>query len=131
MILPIADLCFSKHLDQGARQKKLSVYDAAYLELAMRSQLPLSTMHADWAQAAKQAGVPIFVGTDFSRDDRRMGLGLFLGGWPQSLGHLIYLIHSIEFVFFMIKPSRSIFAIARYRASCVTPISEAIDFKSD
>ena len=43
-----------------ARRYKLSAYDAAYLELAMRSGLPLATLDADLAKAATTAGVPIF-----------------------------------------------------------------------
>jgi len=43
-----------------ARRYKLSAYDAAYLELALRSGLPLSTLDADLAKAATSAGVPIF-----------------------------------------------------------------------
>ena len=43
-----------------ARRYKLSAYDAAYLELAMRSGLPLATLDVDLAQAAATAGVPIF-----------------------------------------------------------------------
>jgi predicted nucleic acid-binding protein len=39
---------------------KLSAYDAAYLELAMRSGLPLATLDADLAKAVTTAGVPIF-----------------------------------------------------------------------
>jgi predicted nucleic acid-binding protein len=43
-----------------ARRYKLSVYDAAYLELALRTGLSLSTLDADLAKAATFAGVPIF-----------------------------------------------------------------------
>jgi len=43
-----------------ARRYKLSAYDAAYLELALRTGLPLATLDADLARAAKTAGVPIF-----------------------------------------------------------------------
>lgn len=45
-----------------ARRYKLSAYDAAYLELAMRSGLPLATLDADLAAAASAAGVPLFAG---------------------------------------------------------------------
>lgn len=44
-----------------ARRYKLSAYDAAYLELAMRSGLPLATLDADLAAAATAAGVLLFV----------------------------------------------------------------------
>ena len=43
-----------------ARRYKLSAYDAAYLELALRKGLPLATLDADLARAASTAGVPIF-----------------------------------------------------------------------
>lgn len=43
-----------------ARRYRLSAYDAAYLELAMRLGIPLVTLDADLAKAAKKAGVPAF-----------------------------------------------------------------------
>lgn len=43
-----------------ARRYKLSAYDAAYLELALRTGLPLATLDADLAKAASSAGVPVF-----------------------------------------------------------------------
>ena len=43
-----------------ARRYKLLAYDAAYLELALRKGLPLATLDADLAQAAKSAGVHAF-----------------------------------------------------------------------
>jgi predicted nucleic acid-binding protein len=43
-----------------ARRYKLSAYDAAYLELALRTGLPLATLDAGLAKAATTAGVPIF-----------------------------------------------------------------------
>lgn len=43
-----------------ARRYKLSAYDAAYLELALRLGLPLATLDADLAKAADTAGIPIF-----------------------------------------------------------------------
>ena len=43
-----------------ARRYKLSAYDAAYLELALRSGLQLATLDAALARAAATAGVPIF-----------------------------------------------------------------------
>jgi len=45
---------------QLARRFKLSAYDAAYLELSLRTGLPLSTLDADLATAAITAGVAIF-----------------------------------------------------------------------
>ena len=41
-----------------ARRYKLSSYDAAYLELALRMGAPLATLDADLGKAAKKAGVP-------------------------------------------------------------------------
>ena len=43
-----------------ARRYKLSVYDAAYLELALRTGYPLATLDASLAKAAALAGVPAF-----------------------------------------------------------------------
>ncbi len=43
-----------------ARRYRLSAYDAAYLELALRTGFPLATLDADLAKAATTAGVPIF-----------------------------------------------------------------------
>jgi len=43
-----------------ARRYKLSAYDAAYLELAQRTGLPLATLDGNLAKAATIAGVPIF-----------------------------------------------------------------------
>ena len=44
-----------------ARRYKLSAYDAAYLELALRTGLTLATLDADLARAATTAGVPVFI----------------------------------------------------------------------
>ncbi len=41
-----------------ARAHTLTLYDAAYLELAMRRGLPLATLDKDLRAAAKKAGVP-------------------------------------------------------------------------
>lgn len=43
-----------------ARRYKLPAYDAAYLELSLRTGLPLATLDANLAKAATTAGVPIF-----------------------------------------------------------------------
>ena len=43
-----------------ARRFKLSAYDAAYLELALRAGLPLATLDADLKKAAQAAGVASF-----------------------------------------------------------------------
>ena len=45
---------------QLARRYKLSSYDASYLELALRSGLPLATLDEDLQKAAKKAGVKAF-----------------------------------------------------------------------
>ena len=47
---------------QVARRHGLTVYDAAYLELAMRRGLPLATLDGELARAAREAGVAV-VGT--------------------------------------------------------------------
>ena len=41
------------------RAHRLSVYDAAYLELARREGLPLATLDRDLARAAGAEGVPV------------------------------------------------------------------------
>ncbi len=46
---------------QLAREYGLTVYDAAYLELAMRLGLPLATLDKQLLQAARKAGVAIFL----------------------------------------------------------------------
>jgi predicted nucleic acid-binding protein len=43
-----------------ARSHRLSVYDAAYLELALRQGLPLATLDDRLAAAATAAGVPAY-----------------------------------------------------------------------
>jgi predicted nucleic acid-binding protein len=42
-----------------ARRYGLSAYDAAYLELALRENLPLATLNAAWRTAAERAGVAL------------------------------------------------------------------------
>jgi predicted nucleic acid-binding protein len=44
-----------------ARIYKLSSYDAAYLELAIREDLPLATLDRDLRKAAKKAEVEIYL----------------------------------------------------------------------
>lgn len=43
-----------------ARRYRLSAYDAAYLELALRTGLPLATLDADLGKAATASGVLTF-----------------------------------------------------------------------
>jgi len=43
-----------------ARRYRLSVYDASYLELALRIGLPLATLDANLTKAARKAGVKRF-----------------------------------------------------------------------
>ena len=45
---------------QLARRYKLSAYDASYLELALRSGVPLATLDEGLQKAAKKAGVKKF-----------------------------------------------------------------------
>lgn len=45
---------------QLARRHRLTSYDASYLELALRTGLPLATLDADLARAAHRAGVRRF-----------------------------------------------------------------------
>jgi predicted nucleic acid-binding protein len=44
-----------------ARETGLTVYDALYLELAMRRDLPIATLDNRLAAAAKKAGVKLFL----------------------------------------------------------------------
>jgi predicted nucleic acid-binding protein len=43
-----------------ARRHKLSAYDAAYLELALRTGLPLATLDDELAKSARKSGVRLF-----------------------------------------------------------------------
>jgi predicted nucleic acid-binding protein len=43
-----------------ARQSNLTEYDAGYLELALRLNLPLATLDAQLRRAAQSIGVPLF-----------------------------------------------------------------------
>lgn len=45
---------------QLARRHKMSAYDAAYLELALRTGLPLATLDEQLLKAARKAGVKRF-----------------------------------------------------------------------
>lgn len=42
-----------------ARAQRLTTYDAAYLELAMRRRIELATLDTDLARAARRLGVPL------------------------------------------------------------------------
>ena len=42
-----------------AERHRLTLYDAAYLELAQRLDLPLATLDADLREAAKNLGIPL------------------------------------------------------------------------
>jgi predicted nucleic acid-binding protein len=52
------DLAFTE-LFTLSRKHKLTAYDAVYLELARRRQLPLATLDAELRQAAAAEGVPL------------------------------------------------------------------------
>ena len=45
-----------------AREHKLSSYDAAYLDLAMRKGLPIATLDNNLIAAAKRSKVPVLLG---------------------------------------------------------------------
>ncbi|MEN9595980.1 MAG: hypothetical protein RL236_414, partial [Pseudomonadota bacterium] len=47
-----------------ASEHNLSAYDAAYLELALRHQVPLATLDVDLRKAARKINVPIFAIAD-------------------------------------------------------------------
>ena len=52
-----------------AEQHGLTVYDAAYLELALREGIPLMTLDNDLRKAARDSGVPL-VGPQPERQPR-------------------------------------------------------------
>lgn len=60
MPIRIAPLPDEEGLMALARNRKLTVYDAAYLELAMREALPLATLDRDLEKAAIAEGVVLF-----------------------------------------------------------------------
>ena len=43
-----------------AHELKLTAYDAAYLELALREQMPIATLDSDLIKAAKKINIEIF-----------------------------------------------------------------------
>jgi len=49
-----------KEIPALAEQYRLTAYDAAYLELALRMDVPLVTLDQDLARAAREAGVTLF-----------------------------------------------------------------------
>jgi predicted nucleic acid-binding protein len=49
------------HILNLARPQKLTTYDAAYLELAVRRGVPLATLDSDLKKAAKAVGVELFM----------------------------------------------------------------------
>ena len=50
------------HLFAVAREHGLSAYDAAYLALAMREEIPLATRDRALGKAARRCGVSLFAG---------------------------------------------------------------------
>ena len=44
-----------------SQQHRLTAYDAAYLELALRRRLPLATLDKDLASAARAEAVPLLL----------------------------------------------------------------------
>jgi predicted nucleic acid-binding protein len=53
-----ASLAFTRILDLS-REQRLTCYDAAYLELAMRLGVPLASKDADLCDAAERLGVSV------------------------------------------------------------------------
>jgi predicted nucleic acid-binding protein len=43
-----------------AHELKLTIYDAAYLELALREQMPIATLDSELSKAAKKISIEIF-----------------------------------------------------------------------
>jgi predicted nucleic acid-binding protein len=48
-----------RFFSSASRKHRLSVYDAAYLELARREGLPMATLDRDLAGAARAESVPL------------------------------------------------------------------------
>lgn len=61
--IEIDNACEDARLLALAREHKLTIYDASYLELAVRQRLPLATLDAALERAARAEGVGI-VGSD-------------------------------------------------------------------
>lgn len=57
--LAFDDATDEKRVMALARRHRLTVYDAAYLELAVRENVPLATLDAPLAAAARAEGVPL------------------------------------------------------------------------
>ena len=57
---PARDTTEMVELYRLSQRAKLNIYDAGYLELALRSDLPLATNDKALTQAARNAGVALF-----------------------------------------------------------------------
>ena len=66
-----------------AEKHGLSVYDATYLELALRERVPLATNDASLRQAATKAGVPVIVSIAYKKGQ------LDNSPIPSTSGHLL------------------------------------------
>jgi predicted nucleic acid-binding protein len=55
----VYDFAILKRVRGFAEQQRLTTYDAAYLELAQRTGLPLATLDSDLQRAARALGVPL------------------------------------------------------------------------
>ena len=58
--IQIDEACDIDRALELAQEHELTVYDAVYLELAMRRELPLATLDGDLDHAAATAGVDVF-----------------------------------------------------------------------
>ena len=59
-ILTDSETAPTARIAELARTHQLSAYDASYLELAIRRNLPLASLDAALVRAAKRAGVAVF-----------------------------------------------------------------------
>ena len=50
----------TKEILSLARERHISTYDASYLDLAMRTGLPIATQDSGLKKAAKACDIPIF-----------------------------------------------------------------------
>ncbi|MET3107765.1 putative nucleic acid-binding protein [Oxalobacteraceae bacterium GrIS 2.11] len=58
---PVSPIGVQLAVGSISREFKLSGYDAQYLELALRKNLPVATLDKDLRKAAKKAGVAIYL----------------------------------------------------------------------
>jgi predicted nucleic acid-binding protein len=61
----------ARHWVQRAADWGLTAYDACYLDLALQQRLPLATKDKHLADAARRAGVPLYLNLNRTAETRR------------------------------------------------------------